>query len=217
LLDINLPSHTLWKNISSLGTTNVSKHVDFSHFDVKKLNSDFSKLPYKQEFLENLRYISLIESKDCNHNFPEFKVKPVSLSMVKSAYHRIKSAAKGDDNNSIKLFNPILSYILPALTHIINHCIHFSVLPDAWKHGLVFPIPKIINLDNSDDLRSICILTPFSKVLERLVIDQLDQYIEENNLIYQFQSEFRKQRSTNTALIKISDDIRFVKDNHEIT
>jgi hypothetical protein len=189
----------------------------FPWYNNTLFNSDVSHLPYKPDFLEKLRYISIIESKDYNYNFPKFKIKPVSLSMVKSAYRRIKSTAKGNDNISINLVNPILSFILPALTHIINHCILFSVYPDVWQHGLVVPLPKIKNPNNSDDLRPICILTPFSKVLEHLVIDQLDQYIEENNLIYQFQSGFRKQHSTTTALIKISDDIRSAKDNHEVT
>jgi hypothetical protein len=78
-------------------------------------------------------------------------------------------------------------------------------------------LPKIKNPTESNDLRPICILSLFSKVLEHLVIDQLDQYLEENNLIYQYQSGFRKQHSTTTSLIKISDDIKLAKDNHEIT
>jgi hypothetical protein len=217
LLDINLPSHALWKNIISLGICNSSKHANLSDFDVDKLNSDFSEIPYKSNILDKIHYISFIENINLNHNFPKFKINPVSLSAVKSAYRRIKSLAKGNDNISIKLINPIISYILPALTNIINQCILSSVFPDAWKCGLVFPLPKIKNPTDSNDLRPICILSLFSKVLEHLVIDQLDQYLEEYNLIYQYQSGFRKQHSTTTSLIKISDDIKLAKDNHEIT
>jgi hypothetical protein len=57
----------------------------------------------------------------------------------------------------------------------------------------------------------------FSKILEHLVIDQLDLFLEDNHLINECQSGFRKQYSTTMALIKISGDIRFAKGNHEIT
>jgi hypothetical protein len=49
------------------------------------------------------------------------------------------------------------------------------------------------------------------------LFDQLDLYLESNKLFYPFQSGFRKQHSTKTALIKISDEIRKAKDEHKIS
>ena len=53
-----------------------------------------------------------------------------------------------------------------------------------------------------------------SKVIERHVHDSLSRYLCENNLIYSKQSGFRKLHSTETALIRIIDELLFNLDNN---
>jgi hypothetical protein len=103
-----------------------------------------------------------------------------------------KIVGKLDDGICLKLIKRIISYILPALTHVINFCISNSVAPEKWKHALVLLIPKTKNPSHFDDFHPICILPLFSKILEHLVIDQLDLFLEDNHLIYEYQSGFRK-------------------------
>ena len=55
----------------------------------------------------------------------------------------------------------------------------------------------------------LCIL---SKVFERVVYDQVDSYLSDKNLLYKFQSGFRKRFSTDTCLIHLSDYIKFEMD-----
>jgi hypothetical protein len=123
--------------------------------------------------LHKIDYIAYIENKAIEHNLPQFKLKPVSISSVKSAFRIIKSLSKGDDNIFLSLLKPIITYILPALTHINYFCILNSVVPDKWKHALVIPLPKVKKPSDYDDLRPIYILTPLSKILEYLVILKL--------------------------------------------
>lgn len=51
----------------------------------------------------------------------------------------------------------------------------------------------------------LCII---SKILERVVYNQLNAYLDENNLIYEFQSGFHKGYSTDTYFIYMTDYIR---------
>jgi hypothetical protein len=112
ILDDKLPANRLWKNIKSLGLTQVSANPDLAHFDADQINAKFSEIPFKPNFMNKIDNISYIENKVIYHNFPQFKLKPVSLSLVKFAFRRIKSLAK--DDISLNLIKPIIYYILPA-------------------------------------------------------------------------------------------------------
>ena len=51
-----------------------------------------------------------------------------------------------------------------------------------------------------------------SKVIEKVVANQLITYLDENSLYDQFQSAYRKRHSTETALIKVHNDIALAID-----
>ena len=61
--------------------------------------------------------------------------------------------------------------------------------------------------------RPVSILAVFSKIFERVVYDQVESYLKEHNLLYNFQSGFRTGFSTDTCLIHLSDFIRFQMDS----
>lgn len=56
------------------------------------------------------------------------------------------------------------------------------------------------------------ILSIISKVFERVVYDQIESYLNEKEILYKFQSGFRKRFSTDTCLIHLSDYIKFEMD-----
>ena len=52
-----------------------------------------------------------------------------------------------------------------------------------------------------------------SKIFERIVYDQLSKHLDKHNILYKYQSGcFRRSYSTETALIDLSDRIRFSMD-----
>ena len=75
-----------------------------------------------------------------------------------------------------------------------------SVFPDKWKHAIVTPLPKKPNSKSVNDLRPISQLPLPSKILEKLIINRLVNYIENNNIINAAQHGFRKNHSTLTAV-----------------
>ena len=56
-----------------------------------------------------------------------------------------------------------------------------------------------------------------SKIIEKHEANSLLKYLQENNLLYELTVAFRYGRSTETALIRITDEILFKKDNDEVT
>lgn len=129
----------------------------------------------------------------------------------------MSSDAVGCDNVSRKMLVPILDVILPVLTHILNVSIDSGIFPNTWKDAYVIPLPKKSNPSTVTDFRPISILPFLSKVFERIVHSQLTLYMTKNNLLNPLQSGFRMGHSTTTALVKVTEDIRYGMDNKKLT
>ena len=74
---------------------------------------------------------------------------------------------------------------------------------------MIIPLLKKTNLDTEDfkNFRSVSNLPFVSKLIEKSVAIQLVQYIDDNNLDEKLQSAYKKLHSTETALLKVHDDI----------
>ena len=93
---------------------------------------------------------------------------------------------------------------------IVNTTIKDSQFPDPLKQAEVTPILKQSTLD-PEELKSFRPVssTPFpSKPIERVMYNQLDEYLEKNNLYAFYQSAYRKHYSCESALAKLTDDLQ---------
>ena len=63
---------------------------------------------------------------------------------------------------------------------------------------------------NVGNYRPVSILCIVSKILERAVYEQINKYLKDNKLLYEFQSGFRKSYSTDTCLINLMDHIKML-------
>ena len=61
--------------------------------------------------------------------------------------------------------------------------------------------------DNLNNYRPISVLPVLSQIMERAVQIQLVDFLNENSVLSQFQSGFRKKHSTETAIVYLSDRI----------
>ena len=69
----------------------------------------------------------------------------------------------------------------------------------------VTPIYKEGDKSNCENYRPISVLPVISKILEKLICDQLREFLNENNIISKQQSGFRKLHSTETSLLQTTD------------
>lgn len=146
-----------------------------------------------------------------------FTFKLVTPEDIENNINSIKSNAYGSDSISLNMIKYCLPSITPYLTHIINFCLEEGCFPNVWKQAIIQPIPKINNPATLSDLRPISVLPTLSKILEKIMYKQMNDYLTENNLLPDRQSGFRKYHSTTTTLLNVTDDIINAIDKQKIT
>ena len=95
------------------------------------------------------------------------------------------------------------------MTSIINLSLQTCTFPRAFKHGLVTPLLKKPGLDKEvlSNYRPITNLSFISKVLERIVANQLDNHFSDHDILSPSQSTYRSHHSTETALLSFQNDL----------
>ena len=63
--------------------------------------------------------------------------------------------------------------------------------------------------------RPIAVLSPFAKILERLVYNQLSHLLEKENILFKHQFGFRKNYSTEQAILELTDNLKMKIDSNE--
>ena len=129
--------------------------------------------------------------------------------------------------NSCQL-DPVLTWILkgcinqllPSIPEIINNCSSLKQghFPSKLKESFVYPLSKkpALDLDDNINFRPISNLSFLSKTLERIAAVQLDNHLTDHQLYAKMQSAYRKRHGTESALLKVFNDINTAIDNqHE--
>ena len=111
-----------------------------------------------------------------------------------------------------------LDSLLPCITAVFNNSLVSGVFQSVYKSALVKPLLKKMSLD-PDDLKNYSPesnLSFLSKVLERIVLSQLNEHLNHNNLLSHLHSAYRPNHSTETALLRIVNDLPTAMDNNKI-
>lgn len=202
--NVRNPKH-LWNNLKNTILPNKKQTADLPpQFDDPELiNLHFLNVP--GDGLVNISQLTYFE----HHRYGtgNFSLQPVSDYTVLKVLQRFKSNAQGIDGISLDMLLMTLPHSLSAITAIINRSITSGIFPETWKMAVVKPIPKNSHPSALTDLRPISLLPCLSKLLEKVVCMQLIKYLEENHILPQFQSGFRKGHSTSSALLDVVDNL----------
>ena len=102
----------------------------------------------------------------------------------------------------------LLQAVLPTLTTAVNYSLTSGNVPECLKKAVITPLIKKAGLDseNLKNYRPVSNLPFVGKILEKVVAQQLSQYLQQNGLNDKFQSAYRREHSTESALLRIKND-----------
>ena len=96
-----------------------------------------------------------------------------------------------------------------SLCDLFNKSLLSGIFPDDWKCARVTPLFKQGEASDLNNYRPISVISVLAKVFERIVYDQLYNFLSNEDIISTHQSGFRSLHSTVTALLEATDDWAF--------
>ena len=117
------------------------------------------------------------------------------------------------------LLRDCMDDLIPFYTAIINESLSTGIVPGHFKHALVTPLLKKHGLDPDilKHYRPVSNLSFISKLLERVVLSQLNSHLQLNSLLDEHQSAYRKHNSTEIALVYILNEMLSNADSKHVS
>ena len=133
----------------------------------------------------------------------------------------MKSASKSCDLDPIptNILKALLDILIKPITTIINLSLESGTFPLSFKEAHVTPLLKKSNfpVNNLKNYRPVSNLSFISKIFEKVVSNRLQAHINSNKLNNPMQSVYRKFHSTETALLRVHNDISVSLDKGHVT
>jgi hypothetical protein len=133
---------------------------------------------------------------------------PITEFEVQSEINNLNSnKSPGYDGLSARTIKQVRKEVSKPLAHIFNLTFTTGIIPEQIKTSLVTPVFKSNEENKFENYRPISVLTCFAKLLEKLMYKRLIKYVEKNNILSDHQYGFRKNRSTELAIIELVNKI----------
>ncbi len=218
----------LWGHLKDLGynvksnktekiVLNIDGNLCYDTYSICKYINNFfitigsalvNRLPAALNIYGTSSFIKFYQDKGVSPN--EFNLQPVDEDFVLKellTLNPLKGA--GLDEIPPRFLKDGAEQISPMITHIINLSIATDHVPDELKMARVTPLHKKNSKLDVGNYRPVSVLNCLSKILEKCVYVQVEEYLSNKNLIYPYQSGFRSGYSTETCLIYLSDFVKF--------
>ena len=139
-------------------------------------------------------------------NFCFAPVAPATILKLLKQLNPAKSA--GIDNLTGKFLKEGAPVLASPITDLVNLSISLSLFPDDCKIAKLKPLYKKEAKTKPKNYWPISLLPLLSKIIERIIHNQTQELLDKNNILYKYQSGFRKHHSTDTCLSYLTDKVK---------
>ena len=140
----------------------------------------------------------------------------VTSTEVRNVIASLKNSSSGYDEFPPFVGKACVEAYIKPLTHLINVSLKSGVFPSELKLAKVVPIFKAGDTSAINNYRPISVLSFFSKVYEKIVYNHVLDFVDDNNVLYDYQYGFRHSHSTQQAIITLIDRISKSLDKGDI-
>lgn len=145
-----------------------------------------------------------------------FRFHEVTETEVKKVIKSIKTNACGVDKISAYFLKMCIQQISKPIMDIVNSSFTKKIFPSRWKMAQVKPLPKINIPLTPSDFRPISLLPAISKIMEKLAAKQMVDHLKSKKLLDKYQSAYKQNHGTLTALLNITEDIYDALEESEV-
>lgn len=206
----------LWKSLSEWGINSRKNSNQNLNLEERICAQDINEyfVNVTEDSAANENYVNYFKCRKMNDK--KISLSEITIESLNKILNSIKSEATGSDGINIRMLRLVSPYCINLILRIINLSLRTGVFPDCWKVASVVPIPKVTNAKSFNELRPISILPTMSKLLEKVVEQQLRASIDNLNIIPMMQSGFRPNFSAMSALIKVTNDLTIAVDQSKL-
>ena len=153
-----------------------------------------------------------VDSNTCLDVLPE-----TSMAEVSKLVKQLPNKSSPLDYIHTSIIKACSDVISPLIVRLANLSFNEGHFPDQFKIAQVTPLIKKDGLDPTDpaNYRPISNLNTISKIIERLYLARLLPHVAATGRLNPLQSAYRKAHSTETALLKIMDDLYRIVDDRK--
>jgi len=213
-----------WRNINNIFKLNNKEtqnttlyHNNKEITNTKTINNIFAKQQAKILSKDNTIKLTNIKIKpkttplnEINEENPIIQPNQISNKEINTNINNLKTnKAPGPDGITNKTLKYLKTSLTIILTNIFNACITNKYFPTTWKQGKVIMLikpgkPK----DDSNSYRPVTLLDTIGKLLEKSLLNILNKWTSENQLIPDIQAGFRKGRQLNDHHLYFTEDLK---------
>lgn len=185
------------------------------------LAGHFASVSSDDNYTETFRrYRRTQEERIVNFNTNQYRSynEQITANEIKYALSNANETSPGEDGITYSMIKHAHGTMLEVILKMFNRIYEEGVFPDKWRTSIIIPILK-----NGKDPKSPTSYRPISltnclcKLMERIINYRLMWWLENQGVILQCQSGFRRNRSTTDNLTKFQTDVQTALNNKQHT